>query len=179
LPYLYDCLSDAALADTAAQALNWICGADLYDEVLVEEAVDEDELFPRELKAWRERGDAPRAADGKPFGTVETKLSTDAMRWAEWGRRNAGRFEPDLRYRGGCLYSPQTLIKQLAHGDTDVRLRGFNAHELVIRYGCDVPFETDMPVLDQTNAVERMSRWAKEGAIHFEAGAWYLHGQIQ
>lgn len=179
LRYLCDILGEPALADAAAQAMNWICGADLFEPVFVEEPVNEDELFPRELKVWRQYRDAPRAADGKPFGTSTSKLSTDPARWNRWFKDNASRFDPNWRYRRGLPYSPHVLVQTLASDATDARLRRLTAHELVIRYGCDIPFETDMPVRHQLAAIGRITDWVKDRADAFQAGRWYLNGQLQ
>ena len=179
VPYLCECLSDPALAEVAAQALNWICGADLYEDVLVEEPVNEDEMFPREIEAWREHGVRPQTLDGRSFGTVERKLTTDAGRWSEWIRGNARHFDADCRYRGGNLYSPKALVQSLSRPDTDKRLRELIGHELVIRYGCDVPMESDMPVVLQFEAIRRMAAWVTERENRFVPGGWHLNGRPQ
>ena len=179
LRYLCELLGEPALADAAAQALNWICGADLYEDVFVEETVDEDELFPRELKAWRQYREAPRAADGKPFGESRRKLSIDPIRWTHWFNDNGARFDLNSRYRSGLPYSPERLMQTLGLAGTDARLRRLSAHELVIRYGCDVPFEIDMPVTHQVAAIARIADWVKERADVFQPGRWYLHGRVQ
>lgn len=176
---LFGCLAQPPLADAAALAMNWICGADLFEDVFVAEPVEEDELFAREVKAWREYREAPRAANGKPFGTSKKKLSTDPEQWKDWFTKNLGRFEAGLRYRLGRLYSPAALVADLRHPDTDPRLRAMTAHELVIRFACHIPFEVGMPVRQQLQALERMAVWAAENAHRYEPGRWYFNGQPQ
>jgi hypothetical protein len=176
---LFECLAQPALAAAAAQAMNWICGADLYDDVFVAEAIDEDELFQRELKAWRQYREVPRAANGQPFGSSKTTLSVDPDRWKAWFTDNLRRFDAAMRYRRGRLYSPLTLVADLRHPDTDGRLRELTAHELVIRFDCDIPFEVDMSVCEQLQALDRMTDWADAHADDFPPGRWHFSGQPQ
>jgi hypothetical protein len=53
--------------------------------------------------------------------------------------------------------------------------RQLAADELAIRYACDVPFEADMFVKDQTRAIRQIEAWVPAGA--FQPGAWYLAGR--
>src|SRR5882762_1260357 len=46
---LCNCLDSEPLGETAALALHWMTGAELYEDVFVAEAFDEKELFEREL----------------------------------------------------------------------------------------------------------------------------------
>jgi hypothetical protein len=49
--------------------------------------------------------------------------------------------------------------------------------ELVIRYGIDVPFETDMLVLQQQLALAKYSEWMKVNGSRFKEGGWYFAGK--
>ena len=176
LRHLHEKLSDPALAEVAARALNWVTGANLFEGVFVAEAIDEDTLFPREIKAWRQYKQAPKAANGQPFGSTQRKLSTDPVRWRAWFSEHTDRFDARLRYRSGQPCSPTVLVATLAHPDGDPLLRQTTAHELAIRYGCHVPFEVDMPVVHQIKALRGLSAWANSHATSFQPGAWYFAG---
>jgi len=59
------------------------------------------------------------------------------------------------------------MIRELVH------------HEFLIRYGCDVPFELQMPVDKQQQAILVYSQWVKENGENYKPGAWYLFGKPQ
>jgi uncharacterized protein (TIGR02270 family) len=179
LQLLYDSLKSPDLVDSAAMALNWITGAELFEEVFVPEEVNEDELSEKELKAWRDRKEAPQRADGKRFGKTVKKLSPNKGTWKRWFADNAAKFDPNLRYRSGKLYAPSSLLANLADERSDHPLRRFAAEELVIRYGCDVPFEVDMPVKRQLQAIREISAWVDANGRRFQPGHWYFAGHPQ
>ena len=174
---LYDTLKRPPLAESAALALCWITGAELEEEVFLPEEVTEDELFEDELQAWRERKEPPKRADGKPFGQTVKKLTPDKELWKRWFAENASRFDPKLRYRNGKPFTPDCLLENLANERSDHRLRKYAAEELAIRYGCDVPFEVDMPVTQQLRALQEISAWVEANAGRFQPGRWYFAGQ--
>jgi len=172
LRYLYECLADKKLAPAAARALSWVCGADLQEDAFTPEPVNEDELFPRELKAWREYKEAPRAADGKPFGSTERRLCLDPAVWKQWFAQHMPQFDPELRYRNGKLYSPGVLLDILIQPEGDTLLRRLAAQELDIRCGCPVVFEVDMPVAHQWKALRSMAAWVKDRERSVQPGRW-------
>lgn len=176
---LHQCLDVEALAEPAALALSWISGADLAQEVFVPEEVNEDELFPLELAAWRAHKMPPTRSDGKPFGENVRKLCVDSQAWRQWFVKNASRFEPRMRYRCGQPITPAALVDNLAQPHSHPRLREMAAHELVVRYRCDVPFEVDMPVDRQWVAIDAMRQWLAGHASRFRPGAWYFAGSSQ
>jgi uncharacterized protein (TIGR02270 family) len=179
LQTLYDSLKRPSLADSAALALNWITGAQLFEDIFVLDEVKEDELFENEIQAWRERKEAPKRADGKPFGQTIRKLSPNKDIWKRWFANNAARFDMNFRYRSGELYSPVSLLENLADENSDHQLRKFAAEELVIRYGCDVPFEVDMPVAQQLRAIEKIRTWIDTDGSRFKPGLWYFAAYSQ
>ncbi len=174
---LHDCLAKPDLAASAALALNLITGARLYEEVFVTDDVVEDELFEEELRAWRERGQAPAHPDGRPFGTTVRRLTQSPEKWREWLLAHSKEFEANKRYRNGKPYSPGTLLKSLIDGSSTAQVRQVAAEELVIRYGCPVPFEADMPVTWQLRALRDIGAWIESHGSRFEAGEWYFAGQ--
>jgi uncharacterized protein (TIGR02270 family) len=179
LQSLYDSLKNPNLVDSAALALNWITGAELFEDVFVPDEVNEDELFENELLAWRERKEAPKRADGKPFGQTIRKLSPNKDIWKRWFADNAAKFDMSLRYRSGKPYAPDSLLENLAEEGSDHQLRKFAAEELVIRYGCDVPFEVDMPVAQQLRAINEIQTWVRANGSRFRPGRWYFAGHSQ
>ncbi len=175
-PVLYRALGHAPLAEAAATALQWSTGAGLQADVFVPEEVDEQALFKHELQAWQQYKQAPRRADGLPFGEVASQPVTDPAAWQQWFAANAGRFDSRLRYRDGQACTPWVLIEGLKSPHGDARLRRCAALELEIRYGCPVPFEVDMDVQQQLTALRSMEAWSQSAGPRFEPGRWYLNG---
>jgi len=171
---LCESLSCPELAETAALALNLITGAELYEEVFVPERVEEDELFDDELQVWRERKEPPAHANKQPFGSTVRRLSQSEGAWKKWLSEHAQGFNPMLRYRNGQLFQPTCLLENLTKESTPHRVRELASEELVIRYGCDTPFETDMPVEKQLQALTDIANWVKGASQHFQSGAWYF-----
>lgn len=176
LQTLYDCLKKPELADSAALALSWITGANLFEEVLMPEEVKEEELFESELEAWLERKEPPKRADGSAFGENVMKRTTNNAVWKGWFADNASKFDLNLRYRSGNPYAPASLLENLSNRRSDPQLRKLAAEELVIRYGCDVPFEVDMPVAQQLRALQDVEEWVNSNCGRFQAGGWYFAG---
>lgn len=175
-PLIYQALSQPALAEAAATALQWATGAALQAEVFVPEEVDEQALFKHELQAWQQYKQAPTRLDGQPFGEVMSKPMVDPAAWQQWFAANAGRFDSRLRYHGGQPCSPAVLVSSLLSPQGDARLRRCAALELDIRYGCPVPFEVDMDVRQQASALRAMQAWSQREGAAFEPGRWYLNG---
>ena len=176
LRYLYECLADPLLAETAAMAMNLICGAHLFEQAFVPEALDEAELFPKEIRVLRQTGQPPLGADGKPFGQTVTRLTLDRERWKQWFSQHGQRFDPGLRYRWGQPCTPELVARGLLAEGLDPRLRMWSYEELCIRYGCDVPFDVDMPVTLQRRALEQILTWVRAHTAHFQPGRWYFAG---
>ena len=177
LQILYDSLAKPELAEAAAVGLELIAGAQLSEEVFVPEQVVEDELFEKELKAWKEQGQAPKRPNGTPFGTTVKKPVVAKNKWKAWFARHSKDFDSSSRYRNGKRYSPRTLLEQLLDSTSTFRLRQLAAEELAIRYGCPVPFEADMPVAWQLRALRDIATWVESNAGRFAAGQWYFAGQ--
>jgi hypothetical protein len=175
---IYNCLDAPELADASAQALYWITGASMDEEVFVPEEVDEQVLFKNELQVWRQYKEAPKRVDGLPYGETAKKLSIDQAAWKRWFEENAAKFEPKMRYRCGKPYSPASLLRDLAAEQSSTPLRRFTALELEIRYGCDVVFEIDMTVDAQIDAMRKLATWVNAQGDRFEAGQWYFNAQL-
>ena len=165
-------LLDETLAPSAALALHWITGAPLYGDEFVADEMSTSELFDAELTAWRESGELPRRSDGKPFGHMVQKLACDAAQWDGWLEINAPRFDSKLRYRRGQPYSLTAVFHCLLDESAPGILRRLAYEELVIRFGCPVPFETDWRVVNQRAALREMARWATMEKDVGAVGGW-------
>lgn len=165
-------LASDDLAPAAAEALHWITGAPLYEETFVPEEVEEITLFDHELSAWRERGQLPRRADGQPFGTTVKELITDTQVWSDWLDTHATQFDPRYRYRRGQPYCARAVLACLLDETVPNRMRQLAYEELCIRFGCDVPFDTDLPVRKQNQALRTIAGWVAGGKAQLAAGRW-------
>lgn len=174
---LIDLLSVEEAAGPAADALHVITGADLFEDVLVPEPPNEDEMFPEEVAAFHERGEVPQRADGRPFGTTVHRLSRDPAVWQEWVASNSSRFAAGRRHRCGVLYSPGTLLDCLRSESYPKPYRDFVGEELLIRYGVDLSFEPDMFVAQQQRVLGDAARTVAQATERFEAGEWYFAGR--
>ncbi len=163
------------LAESAAQALNLVTGAEIYEEVFITEPIDEDELFEEELEKLK-RGE-PLYSPGQEPGATITRLSQKSDEWRNWWTQNKSRFNPQIRYRNGKPYSPATLLENLESEKSPRQVRQLAYEELVIRYGADFPFETDMFVVQQKHALATYAEWIKANGSRFREGKWYFAGQ--
>lgn len=170
-------LANDKLAESAATALNLITGAELYEEVFIPEVIDEDELFEEELEDFK-KGKVPTRPDGTPFGTTIKRLSQKPEDWQKWWTENKKRFTPNMRYRNGKPYSPTSLLENLESEKSPNKVRKLAHEELVIRYGIDLPFETDMLVVEQKKAIAKYAEWIKANEARFQPGKWYFAGQL-
>jgi len=175
---LAESLSIERLARHVAEALHVITGADLIEEVLIPDEISEEEMFPDEVAAYRETGQRPRRPDGEPFGTKARLVSREAGVWQEWLSANASRFTRGTRYRFGRPCTPRVLYDCLRSVTFPKAYRPFAAEELLIRYGIDLPLETDMFVAQQMEILDAAQRRIDEAAAIFERGRWYFAGQI-
>lgn len=162
-------------AETVAIGLNLITGADLYEEVFVPEKIDEDELFEDEIEKLR-KGE-PLFAPGEEPGLVLIQLIQASEVWEQWWQTHRTDFEPGIRYRNGKPYGPQWLMDNLRSEKSPVLVRQIAYEELVVRYGVDIPFETDMTVVDQLRALEQMDAAIADRADRFHPGKWYFSGR--
>lgn len=175
---LLELLKVAELATLVAQTLYVITGADLFATTLIADDMDEDEMFEHEREEFRRTGAMPLRADGKPFGENVSQLSTDARVWSNWLQGNSGRFTGGRRYRLGQPYGPATLFACLDSETYPKIYRDLVTEELLIRYGLDLPLETDMRVQKQTWYLERAREWIAQAARTVEPGRWYLGGRL-
>ena len=83
-----------------------------------------------------------------------------------------------MRYRSGKAYHPICLLYNLRSERSPVLVRQIAYEELVVRYGIDVPFETDMLVRDQLLALEQIEAIINKESDPFEAGSWYFNGDL-
>lgn len=176
VPVLLSYLMDEELASAAALGLNVITGAELYEKVFIPEIMEEDELFDEE-KEQVKKGQPVLRPDGKPYGENVVRLSQKAEEWKAWWTSNQNRFLQGLRYRSGVPVTPAALVENLAFAKTPRKIRQLAYEELVVRYGADIPFETDMLVRQQDDAIAKWKSWAKANEERFKPGEWYLRGE--
>ena len=165
-------LESEELGEPAAWALHWITGAPLFERAFVAEPVDEAALFDDELRVWRERREPPRRADGQPFGLTVRAPVCDPEVWATWLADNAAHFNPDYRYRRGQHYSARALVLCLLDESVPNSLRQLAYEELNIRFGCDVPFESDLRVNSQRAALQDIAAWLTGREMQLDRGRW-------
>ena len=174
---LFAALNNSDQAKSAAMSLQILTEADLYEDVFIPDEIDEDELFEEELKKFKE-GQVPTRLDGKPFGITITRISQKPEDWQKWWAENKSRFNPEMRYRNGKPYSPACLLENLLSEKSPRIVRQMAYEELVVRYGIDFPFETDMLVSQQKQAIAKYSEWIKANSGRFQEGKWYFAGQL-
>lgn len=169
-------IANPALVEAAAQALNLITGAEIYEEIFIPEPIDEDELFEEEVEKLK-RGE-PLYPPGQEPGITITRLSQKPEEWSKWWTANKSRFNPQIRYRNGKPYSPACLLENLESEKSPRQVRQLAYEELVIRYGVDFPFETDMFVTQQKQALAKYAKWIKANSSRFREGKWYYAGEL-
>ena len=169
-------LGNADLAESAAMALNLITGVGIYEDVFIPEEIDEDELFEEELEKLK-RGESLYPPGEEP-GTTITRISQKPEDWQKWWAENKSRFNPKVRYRNGKPYSPACLLENLESEKSPRIVRQMAYEEFVIRYGIDFPFETDMLVSQQKQAIAKYAEWIKTNGSRFQEGNWYFAGQL-
>ncbi|MEM1043025.1 MAG: hypothetical protein AAGI91_10385 [Bacteroidota bacterium] len=170
-------LENPNLAEAAALGLYLITGHAPVEEAFVPEEMDEDELFEDELEAYR-RGELPLRPDGEPYGETVERLAQDPALWRAWWSESGGRFEPGTRYRLGEPCTPLSLVRTLQAERMPRWLRQLAHEELVVRYGIDVPFESDWLVTEQQRAIVGAAQKATEDSATFQPGCWYIARQL-
>lgn len=171
---LLQAMQKEELGEAAALALNLITGAELYETVFIPDAIDEDDLFDEEIEKLR-TGE-PLYPPGEAPGKKLVRLSQNTGEWLSWWQTNRSRFEAGTRYRNGWAYSPQCLLDNLQDQRSPLLVRQVAYEELVVRYGIDVRFETDMLVKDQEKAIAQIAVRVETGKSEWEDGKWYFGG---
>ncbi|NRF66443.1 hypothetical protein HLB44_05560 [Aquincola sp. S2] len=164
-------LEHEPLADVAAQALFVITGAPLFEQTLVPESVQEDELTDGELRRWRNSGEAPRRADGEPFGERVQRLSRSPVAWGEWLAEHGGQFSAGQRYRLGQPCTPLVMLQALLVGLPTLPWRELMIDELQARHGIDPGLDIDLPVAFQRDRLTAAAAQAQASTAR--PGAWY------
>jgi hypothetical protein len=162
------------LAGAAARALYLITGGEPREQVLVPEAVNEDELSGPELDRWRTQGEAPRRADGEPFGDRVDRLSQDPAVWGQWLVDNGARFQAGRRYRCGQACTAETLLQSLGAPALPAAGRAALADELLTRHGLALPWHPALPVAAQWAALRQAAPRAQ--SLAHPPGRWHWAG---
>ncbi|MFH1146945.1 MAG: hypothetical protein V1736_04485 [Pseudomonadota bacterium] len=169
-------LNNKDLAEPAALALNLITGAELYEDAFIPDEPGEDELFEGEVEKLKRGGRL--YPPGEQPGAVVARLSQKTEDWSRWWTGRRSEFVSGIRYRNGKPYSPACLLENLESARSPRHVRQLAYEELVIRYGADFPFETDMPAAQQKRAISQYARWIKANGSRFHDGQWYFAGQL-
>lgn len=167
VPPLLKHLAVPAFAESAAQSLWLITGADLFEQVFIPAKFELDELFDDEREKY-EKGEFVPPPNMR--GATITRISQNQTAWRAWWAENKGTFDASIRYRSGKPCCPAHGPTVLAHPKTRRWLRELAACELAIRYGIDTPFETVMPVHAQRDALRKISSGLASVKGAFPAG---------
>ena len=151
---LLEYLSDKDLAETAAISLNLVTGADLFEEIFIPETIDEDLLFDDELERLK-KGEALYPPGEEP-GTKEMSLSKNIEDWKYWLKEKKDHFLSEKNYRLGKPYDSVCVFETIQSPNSINVFRQLAYEELVIRFGIDIPFETDMFVKQQNIAIKQL-----------------------
>jgi uncharacterized protein (TIGR02270 family) len=165
------------LAPAAAQALDLVTGAHLYERVFIPDEVEEDDLLDEEKEAFKQ-GKMPTKPDGTPYGVYVNRLSQDQQVWSAWWSENYSKFDEKIRYRNGRAYSPASLLETLQAEKSSFRVRQLAYEELVIRYDMDVSFEADLLVIDQLRIMNEINLWITAHRARFKDGEWYFAEKV-
>jgi uncharacterized protein (TIGR02270 family) len=179
IPILLNCLSDDKAGEAAAISLHLITGESISEAIFLPDSIDEDELFDEERGNQARAQVIPLRNDGRPFGVPVKRLSQKQGDWQEWWSENNAAFNTQIRYRQGRPYSPGCLVEALASERTLQLVRRLAGDELVVRYGIEVQFETDMFVGEQQRALENIEAWAQRSAGTFKEGCFYFAGSLR
>ncbi|WP_437760545.1 hypothetical protein [Sorangium sp. So ce1389] len=151
---------DELLVGAAAEALERITGAGLRETV---EEPWEVELPPEAAAAVE--------ADALPIPVRKVeKVVTDPVRWEHWRRRNARRFDPEVRTRGGRPFTVQSLVDELEATSTPPPRRHEAALELWIATGMISAFSADDWVARQRAHLAELRD--RVSSANFPAGRW-------
>ena len=176
VPCMLPCLEEDGLSGHAAACLDLLTGARVEEEDAMPPDRDEEAVVGGE-KALLDAGKASRF--WVKDRTRGIRSPGGPLEWRVWWRLNRHRFREDVRYRCVVPVTPPSLFGMLLSDTTPQSFRGLAAEELVIRYGMDVPFETDMPVDRQRSALEALGKTVASDGHRFHPGRWYLAGREQ
>ena len=162
--------------EAAATALTLLTGAEITDDVFVEDVPEDDELFDDErerLEAGEPLVPPETVPPGQePRGTTLVLPSTDPETWRAWWEANREAFEDAERYRLGRPAGPESQVASLAAPFVPHALRGWIAEELAARYRMPLAFSTLWSVARQQAALREMEAWAAEQ--RFVPGRYYV-----
>lgn len=166
-------LADDRLAYAAANCLNLITGANLYETAFIPEQFEEAELFEHELEDFR-KGRPPTRPGGEPFGTRVRRITQDPGQWRQWLAENKGRFDARFRYRLGRAYALESNLETLRSEHVPCRIRQLAGEEATIRYRFALHFEAEMPVTVQRTALVSLADQVRVRQQAHHDGSWYF-----
>ncbi|MEQ1850437.1 MAG: hypothetical protein ABMA01_02480 [Chthoniobacteraceae bacterium] len=159
VPVLIDLLARGVHPDACAQALDLIVGAGVRETVFVPEPAVADEDGATSAPQLR--------PDGKPYGSTVNRLSLNPEQWRKRWDECAHNFKPNVRYRLGQFWSPETVLSTIEAPCTPARIRVWSANELHLHFGYEWPFEIEMPVKEQLGLLAAARSWVTANAGRF------------
>ena len=175
--HIYNCLLESEHALAAAEALQTITGAALYEDVFIPAEIDPDELLDDEREEYEQTGKVPLSPNGEPLGETISQLSVNPDTWKQWFAENKQQFDTKLRYRHGRPISPAASLYCLMDEYTPHHIRVMVCDEMVVRYDADLTLEPDMRVSEQDSLLAELVEWVRANQSKFSAGRWYFAGK--
>lgn len=163
----------------AANALDRITGAQLYDEVEVppeDIAVDEPpepeiDLGGPKPKSLAAKVSDPRDLPGEGAADAMELPTTDVSRWREYWDEHKSRYHAGTRFRRGHPYVPRVTLWELDGWRVTPFERRMLHREMVVRTGDAVRFDPFDLVAVQEAALQKMQPSAERASSH--PGAWH------
>lgn len=143
----------------AAQSLEILTGAGLWEKVKVVEEIDFGD------------GDVEKSEKEVLCPSISPSV------WNGWWKENQKRFDANLRWRLGKPFDFGLLIDELENPQSRFPRRQQAYLELVIRSGQNFPFEPDWLVMDQKKALGERRAWWQQNQSKLKPGGWFFGGK--
>ncbi|MDH5651307.1 MAG: hypothetical protein OEZ39_05485 [Gammaproteobacteria bacterium] len=146
--------NDDEIKQATAEALALITGAGLQETVeLPDEEIEE--LEPEEITG-ESTAQADKETQQTPARTIKvTRPSQSFELWTKWWQAHHKHFAPEVRWRHGRPFSPQSCLMELNDPQSPFELRQ-QAYRAMQLLGCRTPFEPDWLVTRQLKAIMSM-----------------------
>lgn len=154
VPVLIDHLADESLAEKAAIALDLITGAHLFEDTLIPEEIDEDELFEDEKEKLKNR--EPLDDSDSPSGVVINLLSGNPDIWKKWWDENKSKYDPSDCHRNGKPFTDAVILENMLWEKSPHVVRKYAYENFIIKTGRKISFETDYLMTDQFKVLENI-----------------------
>ena len=146
LPFLIGSLTQ--FGEASARALNLLTGANLFEEIFIEEEDDPDLLLDGEEQAPKR--------DKESRGEWITRNSQDPHTWKTWWASHQGQFESSKRYRNGSPFGAAHLRDYLLLEQSPNWARQYVALELLLQFREDVLFDLEQTINRQRQLIHTL-----------------------